>query len=141
MIWRKYGRFIKFGLIGGTVALYGFVSMYVLVSLLGLHAQVAFLITTFASVTLNFWLNWKFTWKDRNAPFWKSLGKFILSRAFTIPFGQVLFAGLIFIIHQYMVTTVIHTVLMTVLNYTIGDKWTFGGKDSKQRSHATDVTV
>ena len=129
---RIAGRFIQFGLIGGSVAGFGLLSMYVLVSLLHLNTQLAFLATTFASVLLNFTLNWTLTWKDRNAPFWLSLGKFILSRAFTIPFGQLLFWALTFVIPHYLITTIVHTALMTVLNYVIGDKWTFRIKTQKE---------
>lgn len=126
-------KLAKFGTIGGSVALFGIVSMYVLVSLLGLNEQLAFLLTTVMSITLNFSLNWRFTWKDRNAPFWWSLGKFVLSRAFTIPFGQFLFFVLNSFIPHYLITTIVHTALMTVLNYMIGDKWTFKTKSEKSR--------
>jgi putative flippase GtrA len=140
----KHGPFLakvaKFGSIGGSVALFGIASMYVLVSPLGMNEQLAFLITTFASVMLNFSLNWRFTWKDRNAPFWWSLGKFILSRAFTIPFGQLLFFALNSFIPHYIVTTIVHTALMTVLNFVIGDRWTFRVKNEK-KSPTTNAAV
>jgi glycosyltransferase involved in cell wall biosynthesis/putative flippase GtrA len=113
-------RFGIFGLIGGTVFLLGMAGMYLLVSVLGLNAQIAFFITGVFSIELSFFLNWLITWRDSQAPFWPSFWRFNITRFATVPLSQGFYALLLWGGVQYLWAVVINVAVFTLVNYVLG---------------------
>ena len=131
MHWRK---FLKFGLIGGSVFFAGVGLLYLLVSIWHLNSVLAYAIQAVFSVELSFVLNYHWTWKERKPDdpverrryFFRSLRRWNLKKVGTATVNQVIFTFMITALHMnYMVANVVTTVIFTAINYVLGDKWTF----------------
>lgn len=156
-------RKLLFSAVGISVMLLSFVELWVMISLLGMTAWVAYAIQTFLSVELNFLGNWLLTYRDRRTEnsVWRSLLLFHATRVFTIPFNQLLFtiqvmwlggwirsldvAWLTELLGDgvpYLLANMVCIGTTTVLNYVAGDKLAFGGKWARKKvvqpvTHAT----
>jgi cellulose synthase/poly-beta-1,6-N-acetylglucosamine synthase-like glycosyltransferase len=122
-------RAVSFGLVGGFVALVGFVILYVLVEYAGLNKNLAYLIQAVVSIELNFFLNRSVTWRDRRGTgFTSFLGmwaRFHLTRVATVALNQVLFGAFIYIGINYLISNGLCIIIVMVINFFVGDRFIF----------------
>jgi putative flippase GtrA/glycosyltransferase involved in cell wall biosynthesis len=122
-------RAVSFGLVGGFVALVGFVILYVLVEYVGLNKNLAYFIQAVVSIELNFFLNRSVTWRDRRGVgFVSFLGmwtRFHLSRIVTVALNQVLFGAFVYIGINYLVANGLCIVIVMIINFLVGDRFVF----------------
>jgi len=69
--------------------------MYAFVSLWEMNATLAYVVQTVIAVTVNFALDWRYTWGDRRVGFWRSMYRFSVLRFVMIVLNSVLFTLLI----------------------------------------------
>lgn len=125
----QVGRFWKFGLVGGLVALIGSGVLYTLVDILSIEKNVAYFVQAFISLQLNFNLNDRFTWgemrKGRNGGYWNRWIKFHSARAFSVVLNQILFALLTAVGVYYMLACVVCIMVAMGFNYLMSDRFVF----------------
>lgn len=124
---RKIGwRQLKFASVGLTTMVVGYGLLIILVELSGTNESLAYLIQAFFSVELNFILNRYVTWRDRGEIRLISAWlRFHIVRAITIPLNQLLFNLLILAV-PYWIAFPLTVVVVMIINYVTGDKFTFG---------------
>lgn len=131
-------RAFSFGLVGGFVALVGFVLLYVLVQYVGLNKNLAYFIQAIVSIELNFFLNRSVTWRDRRGSgvgaFVSVWARFHLTRVFTIALNQALFALFVFIGIHYLIANALCIIVVMVINFFVGDMFIF-----RSRPYATSL--
>lgn len=122
-------RAVSFGLVGGFVALVGFVILYVLVEYVSLNKNLAYFIQAIVSIELNFFLNRSVTWRDRRGiGFVSFLGmwaRFHLTRVVTVALNQVLFGAFVYIGINYLVANGLCIVIVMIINFFVGDRFVF----------------
>ena len=118
-------RFTTFGAIGGSVFLAGLALQFALVRRLHMNVIAAYAVQSIASIEASFLLNRWLTWRDRDAPLWRSLWRFNVSKTITVILNFVLYAGLIRLGMNYLVANIALTAAFTVVNYVAGDKFAF----------------
>lgn len=122
------GRFWKFGLVGGLVALIGSGLLYTFVDILSIEKNVAYFVQAFISLQLNFNLNDRFTWADRkaqNGSFWSRWAKFHTARILSVILNQILFALLTALGVHYMLACAMCIIVATCFNYYTSDRFVF----------------
>lgn len=123
------GRFWKFGLVGGLVALIGMALLYVFVDILSIEKNVAYFVQAFISLQLNFNLNDRITWGERrkggNGGYWNRWIKFHAARAFSVVLNQTLFALLTAFGVHYMLACAMCIIFATGFNYFTSDRFVF----------------
>jgi putative flippase GtrA/glycosyltransferase involved in cell wall biosynthesis len=122
-------RAVSFGLVGGFVALVGFVILYVLVEQVGLNKNLAYFIQAVVSIELNFFLNRTVTWRDRRgagfASFFGMWARFHLTRVVTVALNQVLFGAFVYIGINYLVANGLCIIIVMIINFLVGDRFVF----------------
>lgn len=124
------GRFWKFGLVGGLVALIGITLLYVFVDILTIEKNVAYFVQAFISLQLNFILNSRFTWRERTkcgeGKIWNRWIRYHAARAVAVVLNQILFFLLTTALGMYyMLATVAGVVFATGFNYFTSDRFVF----------------
>ncbi len=132
-------RIIRFAAVGLSVMLIGLVIMVVLVDLLRMNKNIAYLFQTVITVEMNFFLNSFITWpQGSKEQLWKSWLRFHGFKAFTMVSSQVLFAAFLVGIHwlnigaiavvkrlDYLIAYLGCTAVITVINFLGNDQWVF----------------
>lgn len=132
-------RFIRFAAVGFSVMVIGLAIMVVLVDLLHMNKNIAYLFQTVITVEMNFFLNSFITWPlGSKLQLWKSWLKFHGFKAFTMVSSQVLFAAFLMGFHwlnigaiavikrlDYIVAYLGCTAVITVINFLGNDHWVF----------------
>jgi putative flippase GtrA len=127
---RRYGRFIKFGCVGGSVMLTGMALLYLLVDVFGLPSTVSYVIQAVVAINLNFSLNYLITWSDRKTGrrnwqrFLRNWTAFLSTRLITIPLNTILFTILDRLVH-YLIAGVFTVVVVMIFNYLVNDRFVF----------------
>jgi cellulose synthase/poly-beta-1,6-N-acetylglucosamine synthase-like glycosyltransferase/putative flippase GtrA len=130
-------KFVQFGAIGGSVFVLGMVLLTVLVEKLGWSPLVANALQLILTFWLNYLLNRRITWRERNVTR-LAAHKFLFSRAVTTVLNYGLFALLTSVqlvlpwfghaltlrIH-YLVANIITLIAMTIINFVTTDRWAF----------------
>lgn len=122
------GRFLKFGIVGGAVAVFSLAFLYVLVEIFSIRENIAYFIQMIVALQLNFNLNKELTWKDRRGKkgeYWNRWAKFHGTRAFSALLNQGLFVLLNAMGMYYMFAAVFCLVFSTVINYFMSDRFVF----------------
>jgi len=143
----RFGRlpkYIQFAVIGGSVFGFGMGLLYMMVEMLGWPPLAANAIQLAITFWLNYFLNRKITWHERNVSR-LAAHKFLTSRAATTVLNYMLFAWLIsqqysFTIFgqavnfsiSYLVANIITLVAVMVLNYIFSDRWAFAEPKQKK---------
>jgi putative flippase GtrA/glycosyltransferase involved in cell wall biosynthesis len=123
---RQHGfRFMSFSVIGGSVFLAGLALQFALVRQLRMNVIAAYAIQSVVSIEASFLLNRWLTWRDRDAPFWRSLCRFNVSKTITVILNLALYTGLVRLGMNYLVANIALTAAFTVVNYVAGDKFAF----------------
>jgi putative flippase GtrA/glycosyltransferase involved in cell wall biosynthesis len=122
-------RAVSFGLVGGFVALVGFVVLYALVEYVGLNKNLAYFIQAVVSIELNFFLNRSVTWRDRRgkgfASFLSMWARFHLSRVVTVVLNQVLFGAFLYIGINYLIANGLCIIIVMIINFVVGERFVF----------------
>src|SRR5882762_9549143 len=99
-------RLMGFSLVGGGVMLGGIALVFLLVHILHMNQQIAYLIQAVVSIETNFFLNRFTNWKDRNGNIFVQWAKFHSTSIVTFPVNQILFALLTRLGISYLLVTV-----------------------------------
>jgi len=122
------GRFWKFGLVGGLVALIGIGILYTLVDILSVEKNVAYFAQAFISLQLSFTLNDRFTWSDRkgkNGSFGNRWVRFHAARLLSVILNQILFGLLTALGVHYMLACLVCILFATGINFVTSDRFVF----------------
>lgn len=123
----RFERLLKFGLVGGSLALLGIVGLYFLVDVLSIQKNLAYFLLTVVSLQLNFILSDKFTWSgvSNQGGFWRKWVKFHMFRGIVAGLNQLLFALFILIGLHYMVANLACIAFATGFNFLAGEFFVF----------------
>jgi putative flippase GtrA len=123
-LWRKYSQFLKFSLVGASNTLISFVLYYILIKL-GLHYIISNVLAYSAGVVNSYILNSTWVFRDNSQPGSK-LFKFI-----TVNLGALLLSSSLLYLCvdtlgiNKIISQVIVTALVLLVNYTGNKLWTF----------------
>lgn len=135
LIWTvpQAGRFWKFGLVGGSVAVFSLLFLYFLVDILSVEKNLAYFIQAFIALQLNFNFNYYFTWPDRQGPsYWTAWSKFHLARLLSLTLNQALFAIFTLLGVHYLLVSLILLIIITAFNYLSADLLVFQTKKASR---------
>jgi len=122
-------RLASFSLIGFGLFAVGIALQAFLVQVAGIPKVEAFIIQLAVLVQVNFLANYRWTWGDRDAPFWRSCWRYNLKRLAGILLNFVLYPVLIHFGMNYLVANALLVVALTPANYVLGHFWTFAGNN------------
>jgi putative flippase GtrA len=122
-------RLTSFSLIGFAVFALGICFQALLVRLIHVPAVPAYVVQVVLSVQANFVANLRWTWSDRNAPFWRSCLRYNIKRAAGTALSFALYPLLIKLGMNYLIANGALVVLLTPANYVLGHWWTFASRD------------
>ncbi|CAN5398303.1 hypothetical protein BH09PAT4_BH09PAT4_00400 [soil metagenome] len=136
MLRRHARRFTSFGVIGASVFLFGQLQLWLLVELGRSPPLAANALQLSTTIILNFVLNVRFTWVDRERTNGAML-RFVTSRLLSAGVVYLLFLGLVTVVGvQYLLANVIGTLVGMFGNYVCGEMWIFPGKDASGKTLA-----
>jgi hypothetical protein len=98
----------------------------------------AYMIQVAVSVQANFAGNLRWTWSDRNAPFWRSCLRYNVKRAAGTLLSLALYPLLIKLGMNYLIANAALVALLTPANYVLGHWWTFAARDRRMRGAELD---
>lgn len=124
-------RLTSFSLIGFGVFALGIFLQAFLVRFMRIPAVPAYIIQVVLSVQANFVANLRWTWNDRNAPFWRSCLRYNVKRAAGTLLSLALYPLLIKIGMNYLLANGVLVVLLTPANYALGHWWTFAARSQR----------
>ena len=126
-------RLTSFSLIGFAVFALGICFQALLVRFAHVPAVPAYVAQVVLSVQANFVANLRWTWSDRNAPFWRSCLRYNIKRAAGTALSLALYPLLIRLGMNYLIANGALVVLLTPANYVLGHWWTFASRDRQPR--------
>jgi putative flippase GtrA len=118
-------RLVSFSLIGFAVFALGLGVQILLVQATHLAPVSAYVIQLVVSVQANFLANYRWTWGDRDAPFWRSCWRYNVKRAGGALLSLALYPLLIQLGMNYLMANVLLVIVLTPTNYVLGHFWTF----------------
>jgi putative flippase GtrA len=118
-------RLTSFSLIGFGVFALGICFQALLVQVMHEPASPAYVVQVALSVQANFLANFRWTWGDRNAPFWRSCLRYNLKRAAGTALSFALYPLLIRLGMNYLIANAALVAVLTPVNYVLGHWWTF----------------
>jgi putative flippase GtrA len=121
-------RLTSFSLIGFAVFALGICFQALLVRLIHVPAVPAYVVQVVLSVQANFVANLRWTWSDRDAPFWRSCVRYNVKRAAGTALSFALYPLLIKLGMNYLIANGALVVLLTPANYVLGHWWTFASR-------------
>lgn len=125
-------RLVSFSLIGFGLFAVGIALQAFLVQVAGIPKVQAFIIQLAFLVQVNFLANYRWTWGDRDAPFWRSCWRYNLKRLAGILLNFVLYPVLVDFGMNYLVANALLVVALTPVNYVLGHFWTFAANNKAQ---------
>lgn len=132
-------RLISFSLIGFAVFAAGLLVQVLLVKAFGMQKITAYGIQLVLSVQINFLANYRWTWADRNAPFFRSCWRYNVKRAAGTCLNFGLYPVLIHLGMNYLAANTLLVIMLTPANYILGDLWTFAARTRK--AEKTEVAI
>jgi len=127
-------RLASFSLIGFGLFAVGIALQAFLVQVAGIPKVEAFVIQLAFLVQVNFLANYRWTWGDRDAPFWRSCWRYNLKRLAGVLLNFILYPVLIHFGMNYLAANALLVVALTPANYALGHWWTFAGGNKQSRS-------
>jgi putative flippase GtrA len=118
-------RLMSFSLIGFSVFAAGLVVQVILVQFLGVPKVEAYWIQLVLSVQANFLANYRWTWGDRDAPFWRSCWRYNIKRLAGTILNLILYPVLVSFGMNYLIANAVLVIALTPANYILGHLWTF----------------
>jgi putative flippase GtrA len=129
----RYKRVILFGLVGGAVAVFGSVTLYLLIDVFHVEQNLAYFLQTVLALQANFNLNDRITWGDwraNNGSYWQRWVKYHLARIVTVGLCQLVFFILTVVAGvNHMVAFGINIAIGMIINYVTSDKFVFKKKE------------
>lgn len=127
-------RLASFSVIGFGVFAAGLVVQMFLVEVLSVPKVPAYVFQLILSVQVNFLANYRWTWGDRDAPFWRSCWRYNVKRLAGVLVNLVLYPVLIHMGMNYLIANTALVIALTPVNYVLGHFWTFaaGGRPGSQ---------
>jgi putative flippase GtrA len=122
-------RLTKFSIIGFSIFALGLCLQALLVRVMHLPAVPAYVIQLVLSVESNFLANYRWTWSDRRAPFWRAWRRYNLKRTAGTLFSLAVYPLLIRLGMNYLLANGLLVALLTPTNYLLGHVWTFASGD------------
>ncbi len=125
-LWQRYRSFVLYQLIGVSGVLLDLVLFLGLYNALGVHEQIATVLSTSAGITNNFLLNSYLNFRRRDG----MLRRF--ARFYTVGlFGIALVAALLVVFHTWMgidanIVKVASMPVVAVLQFFLNKRWSFG---------------
>jgi len=121
-------RFLKFATIGGSGILVNFSILYTLTEYAGIHYSISSLVAIEVAVMFNFFLNDRWTWKDRqNGSRLRRMLRFHLAAGVSAFFGN--WSVLVFTTEtlgvHYLFGNLLGIWAGSLMNFFINDAWTF----------------
>jgi putative flippase GtrA len=133
----RYRRALSFVIVGGGVALLGYVLLFLLVDLLHVEQNLAYFIQAIVAIEANFLLNRSLTWRS-SALTWRafawSWGKFHLAKVGTVALNQALFGALVFLGTHYLAANTVCLLVGMLVNYILNDRFVFRAAVKEVRS-------
>jgi putative flippase GtrA len=96
-----------------------------LVRILHMPTWPAYVIQLVTSVQANFLANYRWTWRDRHAPFWRACRRYNLKRAAGALLSLALYPILVRLGMNYLLANAFLVGMLTPVNYVLGHFWTF----------------
>jgi putative flippase GtrA len=121
-------RLTSFGLIGFGVFALGICFQALLVRVANVPTVAAYVTQLLLSVQANFLANCKWTWNDRDAPFWRSCLRYNIKREAGILLSAILYPILVKLGMNYLIANGSLVVLLTPANHALGHWWTFSDR-------------
>ena len=91
----------------------------------GVPKEQAYVAQLVLSVQVNFLANYRWTWGDRDAPFWRSCWRYNIKRLAGTLLNLCLYPILIHFGVNYLAANALLVVVLTPVNYVLGHFWTF----------------
>lgn len=128
--WSRLKKYVSFGVIGGSIALSSYISLYVMIGLWHWPAFWSYLIQTIIAVELNFVLNNVITFRHQHHDnsllrLWL---KFHAVRILIIPLNQIAFTLLVWAGVPYLLANTICIAGSTLLNFLASDKLVYASR-------------
>ena len=111
---------MSFSLIGFAVFALGLGVQVLLVQATHLAPVSAYVIQLVVSVQANFLANYRWTWGDRGAPFWRSCWRYNIKRVGGALLSLALYPLLIQLGMNYLIANVLLVIVLTPANYLLG---------------------
>jgi putative flippase GtrA len=126
-------RFFKFALVGAAATALQYSILILLVSLWGLPAPTASTIGFVASAGLNYWLNYRFTFRNQQAAqpaiaHGPAMAKFAVLACVGLLINAALMKGLTGAGWYYVAAQIVATAVVLVWNFMGNSLWTFAGR-------------
>jgi putative flippase GtrA len=125
-------RFVKFGMVGGTVFAMSFALVYLLGTVLGINPTVSYLVSGAIAICTNFALNNHFTWKDSDKGLWESAWRSMVLRAASIGLETVLFTVMVHHSINAQLAQIGAVMVACVVNYVTTHLWVYASRTSEQ---------
>jgi putative flippase GtrA len=122
---RELTRFAEFSLIGAVVFAAGTALQWALLRDTSITSDWSYVIQTAFSIELSFILNKAITWRDRAIRPGRAWLRWNTQRAVLAAANCVLYDWLVQVLHSWMAANVISTGAFIVINYAVGNLWSF----------------
>ncbi|HSE60774.1 MAG TPA: GtrA family protein [Candidatus Saccharimonadales bacterium] len=123
---------MRFSIIGAGVFGSSLALTFAMVTWLKWPAGVAYAIQAPISIGAKFWLNRRFTWRDRQVALPVAIAKLLLSRPVTIGVSQGVFNALVWSSrflpewpYWYVVAHLVATGVVSLIDFKVFDAWVF----------------
>lgn len=136
---RHGSRLASFSLIGFAVFAAGLIAQMLLVRFIHMPKVSAYVIQLILSVQVNFLANYRWTWGDVGAPFWRSCWRYNIKRAAGVLLNLGIYPLLVRAGMNYLTANALLVVLLTPANYLLGHFWTFAAGGMGQPSGEFDL--
>lgn len=123
----------KFLGVGTAVFFLSVASIFFLVSILGMHPTLAFVVNTPFTNTVNFCLSRRFTWKDRQTDTQKSALRFTVVWLGLTGLRTVLFSALVAMGLYYQFAHIAVVPVAGVIRFFADHKWTFAERTGSKK--------
>ena len=125
VLWARYRNFVLYQLIGVSGVLLDLVLFLVLYNVVGLHEQLATVISTSAGITNNFLLNSHFNFRKRDG-MWRRFARFYAVGLL----GIALVAVLLLVFHSWIgvdanIVKIASMPVVAVFQFFLNKKWSF----------------
>jgi putative flippase GtrA len=121
-------RLASFSLIGFAVFAAGLAVQVLLVRFLHIPKVPAYAVQLILSVQVNFLANYRWTWGDVGAPFWRSCWRYNIKRGVGVLLNLGIYPLLIHAGMNYLSANALLVVALTPANYLLGHFWTFAAR-------------
>jgi putative flippase GtrA len=125
-------RFVKFGMVGGTVFAMSLTLVYLCVTVWGFNPTVSYLASGAIAICINFALNRRFTWNGNDKGLWESAWRSTILRIASIGLETVLFTVLMHHSVNTQLAQIGAVIVACVVNYAATHLWVYASETPRQ---------